>query len=261
MNAARIGVLVLAIVAAGLAALLARGLVSSNEPAKVEVAVAPVSEVLVAASDIAVGERLSSGSMRWQSWPENSVASGFITKANAPTAMGDYDGSLARAAIFAGEPISAAKLITAGGAGFMSALVAPGMRAIAIPVTPQSTAGGFILPNDYVDILMTRRTQDEASGTQVVKGETILKNIHVLAVDQSVASKSGDDALVGKTVTLEVTPAQAELLMLSTAQGEITLSLRSIAQSGEGTDDVVSGADGTVVKVVRYGIEQSVRVK
>lgn len=261
MNAARMGVLALAVVAAGLAALLARSLVASKEPVKAEVAVAPVTEVLVSARDIEVGARLDSTSLRWQGWPANAVSTGFITKAAAPTALTDYDGSVVRAAMLAGEPVMASKIVNLKNAGFMSALVQPGMRALAINVTPQSSAGGFILPNDRVDVLMTRRSQDEESGTQTVQGETILRNVHVLAVDQSFNNKSGDEALVGKTVTLEVTPSQAELLTLSAVEGDISLSLRSIAETGGENDEQIPKASGNVINVVRFGVEQSVKVK
>lgn len=261
MNAARMGVLALAVVAAGLAALLARGLVSSKEPVKAEVAVAPVTEVLVSARDIEVGARLDSTSLRWQVWPDNAVSAGFITKAAAPTALTDYDGSVVRTAMLAGEPVMGNKIVNLKNAGFMSALVQPGMRALAINVTPQSSAGGFILPNDRVDVLLTRRSQDEGSGTQTVQGETILRNVHVLAVDQSFNNKGGDEALVGKTVTLEVTPSQAELLTLSAVEGDISLSLRSIAETGGENDEQVSKASGNVINVVRFGVEQSVKVK
>lgn len=261
MNAARMGVLVLAVVAAGLAALLARGLVSSKEPVKAEVAVAPVTEVLVAARDIEVGAHLDQTSLRWQSWPDNAVNPGFIIKSSAPGALAEYDGSLARTAMVAGEPVTAGKLVNMKSAGFMSALVSPGMRAIAITVTPQSSAGGFILPNDHVDILMTRRTQDDSTGKQSVSGETILRNVRVLAVDQSFNNKSGDEALVGKTVTLELTPSQAELLTFSAVEGDITLSLRSIAEGDGQGDDVVNASAGNVIHVVRFGVEQTVKVK
>lgn len=252
MNAARIGVLVLAVIAAGLAALLARGLVSSGKDEAVEqkIVEAPTTEVLVAMNDLQLGQRVSVSDLRWQRWPDTSMNPAYITRTQAPAAIEEYTGSVARVGLLSGEPVTAEKLVTLSGAGFMSALIEPGMRATAIRITPETSAGGFILPNDRVDVV------------DVAKGQTILRNIRVLAIDQRFNEKAGEQVVVGKTATLELTPAQVELISVAEQEGQLALSLRSMAEENlAGSDQQTSAEGGSVVKIVRYGTSQSVRVK
>lgn len=252
MNAARIGVLVLAIVAAGLAAFLARGLVSSGKEEAVaeKVVEEPTTEVLVAVSNLQLGQRLTSGDLRWQRWPEASMNAAYITRAAKPTAIEEYTDSVARMSVLSGEPVTAEKLVNLSNAGFMSALIEPGMRAIAVEITPQTSAGGFILPNDRVDIV------------DVNKGQTVLRNVRVLAIDQRF-NEEGDQVAVGRTATLELTPAQVELISVAETESRLALSLRSMGEQDlAGTElDTPDRNGGSVVKIVRYGVAQSVRVK
>lgn len=252
MNAARIGVLVLAIVAAGLAAFLARGLVSSGKEEAVteKVVEEPTTEVLVAVSNVQLGQRVAGGDLRWQRWPEASMNPAYITRTAKPTAIEEYTGSVARAPVLSGEPVTAEKLVNLSNAGFMSALIEPGMRAIAVEITPQTSAGGFILPNDRVDIV------------DVNKGQTVLRNVRVLAIDQRF-NEQGEQVAVGRTATLELTPAQVELISVAETESRLALSLRSMGEQDlAGTElDMPDRNGGSVVKIVRYGIAQSVRVK
>ncbi|MBX3490067.1 Flp pilus assembly protein CpaB [Parvibaculum sp.] len=250
MNAARIGVLVLALVAAGLAAFLARGLVKSDsEPVIEKVVEAPTTEVLVAVSNLQIGQRVTGRDLRWQNWPDESLNGAYITRTQMPAAIEEYTGSVARSAVLSGEPVTAEKLVSLSGAGFMSALIEPGMRATAIKITPETSAGGFILPNDRVDIIDIR------------KGQTILRDIRVLAIDQRFNEKAGEQVAVGRTATLELTPAQVELLAVAESEGQLALSLRSMGEKDlAGNEDVVKAA-GSVVRIVRYGTAQTVRVK
>ena len=251
MSAARIGVLVLAIVAAGLAALLARGLMSSDteQPVK-QVVEEPTSEVLVAVNNLDVGQRVSTSDLRWQRWPEAAMNPAYISRTQKPTAIEEFTNSVARSAVLSGEPVTAEKLVTLSGAGFMSALIEPGMRAAAIVITPETSAGGFILPNDRVDVV------------DVEKGQTLLRNVRVLAIDQRFNEKAGEQVVVGRTATLELTPAQVELVAVAQSDRPLSLSLRSMADSeSTAADDTMRDLGGSVVKVVRYGTTQSVRVK
>ncbi|MDP1626317.1 Flp pilus assembly protein CpaB [Parvibaculum sp.] len=250
MNAARIGVLVLAIVAAGLAAFLARGLVTSNdEPVEPKLVEAPTTEVLVAGSNLQLGQRVAGGDLRWQRWPDTSMNGAYITRNQNPAAVEDYMGSVARASILNGEPVTADKLVTLTGAGFMSALIEPGMRAAAISITPETSAGGFILPNDRVDVV------------DVARGQTILRNIRVLAIDQRFDERAGEQVAVGKTATLELTPVQVEVISVAQAEGNLGLSLRSMAEQDLAGNETTAAEGGSVVKIVRYGTAQNVRVK
>jgi len=260
------GVLVLAVVAAGLAALLARGLVSSGDaPAETKTVAAPTAEVLVASTNIERGDRLSGSSMRWQSWPETALSEGFVTRAANPNGLSEFDGSLARAAMTPGEPITKTKVVNVKSGGFLAALIAPGKRAVAVPVSPETGAGGFILPNDRVDIIQTRRTQqDGPNGSRdVIEGDVVLKDIRVLAIDQRFQEDGGNQIAVGKTATLEVSPSQAERLMVAQAEGAVILSLRGLADNKGETvvEDAPQEAATSSIAVVRYGAQQIVRVR
>lgn len=251
MSAARIGVLVLAIVAAGLAALLARGLMSSDtEQPVTQVVEEPTSEVLVAVNNLDVGQRVSASDLRWQRWPETAMNPAYISRTQKPAAIEEFTGSVARSALLSGEPVTLEKLVTLSGAGFMSALIDPGMRAAAIAITPETSAGGFILPNDRVDVI------------DVEKGQTLLRNVRVLAIDQRFNEKAGEQVAVGRTATLELTPSQVELVAVAQSDRPLSLSLRSMADSKlTAADETPRDQGGSVVKVVRYGTTQSVRVK
>lgn len=265
MNAARMGVLVLAVVAAGLAALLARGLVSSGDaPVAPKVVEAPTAEVLVASTSITRGERLTGSSMRWQNWPESALSADFITRAAKPDGVAAMTGSLARSAIANGEPITSVKVVNAKNGGFMAALISPGKRAVAITVSPETGAGGFILPNDHVDIIQTRHVQqDGPNGTRdVVQGQVLLHDIRVLAIDQRFQGDTGDQVAIGKTATLELTSAQAERVTVAQAEGPLTLSLRGLAETSQVFDeDEPEAVDSSSVSVIRYGTQSTIRVR
>lgn len=266
MNAARMGVLVLAVVAAGLAALLARGLVSSGDaPGEEKVVEAPTVEVLVASTTIERGDRLNQSSMRWQNWPEASMSDGFITRAARPEAMSEMAGTLARVVLVHGEPITATKVVSVKSGGFLAALIAPGKRAVAITVSPETGAGGFILPNDRVDIIQTRRIQQDGptGSREVIEGDIVLQDIRVLAIDQRFQEESGDQVAIGKTATLELSAAQAERITVAQAEGSLTLSLRGLAEAKgpQEVAEVPEESDSSSIAVVRYGTQQIVRVR
>jgi pilus assembly protein CpaB len=249
MKAARIVVLTVAIGAGGVAAMLAG---RSEKPAEVK-ADAPnydTVEVLISKLDIARGQTLSAADLSWQAWPSSSAGS-FIRKANQPNAIESYSGMLARAPFVAGEPVREAKLVDAKGSGFLAAILTPGMRAISTQISPETGAGGFILPNDRVDVILTLRNQSAATVGNA--SETILRNVRVLAIDQSIEEKNGQKVVVGKTATLELLPGQAETLALSHELGTLTLSLRSMADaSGDDSRDEPDSRRN--VDVVRFGV-------
>ncbi len=262
MNAARMGVLILAIVAAGLAALLARGLVSSKPDNAAPVAAAPAVEVLVAAADIERGKRVTAGDLRWQAWPEGPVAAELITKAAKPNAIDLFSGNVARTALASGEPIMETKLVSLEKGGFMSALITPGMRAVAVPIAAETSAGGFILPNDHVDVIMTHKVREGGvEGKDVAHAETILRNVRVLAIDQRF-KEEGEQVVVGRTATLELSSAQVEVMSAAQVDGSISLSLRSIAEADKVVaEDETAKTESTMIRVVRYGAEKTVRVR
>jgi pilus assembly protein CpaB len=258
MNTARIIVLSLALGAGGVAAYLARG--TDSTPAPAPVAQLPTVEVLVAKSDIGLGQSVKPDDLQWQTWPAATASNHFIRRNDQAEAMKNVAGSIARAPFIAGEPIREAKLVKANGSGFMAAILPTGMRAVSTEISAETGAGGFILPNDRVDVILTKREKvADKSGTDVVNSEIILPNVRVLAIDQAPKEKDGQNAVVGKTVTLELKPEQAETLARARQGGTLSLALRSIADVNmvENTDDQPGSRKGASISVVRYGVQSS----
>ncbi len=273
MNPARIIVICVAAVAAIGLALAVRAMGSpSNAPTAVATAAAvparPMAKVLVAAKDLQPGQRLTESDMAWKEWPADEVNPAFITDGSVPlpsavaeeppaarpegavasvtrvaanlaagNSKSDYAGSVVREPILAGEPIVSRKIVRAGDSGYMAAYLVPGMRAMAIRVTVETAAGGFILPGDRVDVLLTRETTLSNMGAQEsdrskFASSTVMQNIKVLAIDQSTRAADDEQAVVGATATLEVGPRDAEALALAKSEGELSLVLRSYADTG-----------------------------
>jgi pilus assembly protein CpaB len=252
MNTARIVVLVIAIGAGGIAAYLASG---SDKPAPTEpVAQLQTVDVLVAKSDIGLGQTLTPADIQWQTWPAATASSTFIRRNERPDAATQIAGSLARSPFIAGEPIRELKLVKADGSGFMAAILPTGMRAVSTELSPENGAGGFILPNDRVDVILTRRLKNPNSSLpDIIVSEVTLANIRVLGIDQAPKEKDGASALVGKTVTLELKPEQTATLAAARQAGTLSLALRSIADlNAVETDDQSLRRES--INVVRYGI-------
>ncbi|HWK00096.1 MAG TPA: Flp pilus assembly protein CpaB, partial [Xanthobacteraceae bacterium] len=196
------------------------------------------------------------GDLDWQTWPASAANAQYIQKKTQPNAVEELKGAIARAPFVAGEPIREQKMIRANGSGFMSAILSPGMRAISTDISPETGVGGFILPNDHVDVLLTRRDQEKQkiSGGDGFTSETILRNVRVLAIDQTVEEKNGQKVVVGKTATIELTPRQTEILALSRQRGTLSLALRALAENKEPKTDVNEDQSGNV-NVVRFGVD------
>jgi pilus assembly protein CpaB len=264
MNNARIVVLTIAIGAGGIAAYLASGSDRSAPPPAAPVAQLPTVDVLVAKSDIGLGQTVKPEDMQWQTWPTATASSTFIRRNDRPEATTQIAGSIARAPFIQGEPIREQKLVKAEGSGFMAAILPTGMRAVSTEISPETGAGGFILPNDRVDVLLTRRLKnpDQGGGAQdLVLSEIILANIRVLAIDQAPKEKDGQNTVVGKTVTLELNPQQTATLTGARQSGTLSLALRSISDvkmSDNTLDESTQKRDG--VSIIRYGV-QSVTAK
>jgi pilus assembly protein CpaB len=264
MNRARIIVLTIAIGAGGVAAYLASGS-DSKAPAPAEpVAQLPTVDVLVAKADINLGQTLTPNDIIWQSWPASTASSSFIRRSDRPDATKEVTGSIARSPFIAGEPIREPKLIKSNGSGFMAAILPQGMRAISTEISPETGAGGFILPNDHVDVVLTRREKnpDPKATGDIVISEVKLANIRVLAIDQAPKEKDGQNTVVGKTVTLELKPEQVPVLAAARQAGTLSLSLRSIADVNqvEVAIDDRSRITGSI-NVVRYGVNNQTPVQ
>ena len=263
MNTARIVVLTIAVGAGGIAAYLASG---SDKPAPVEpVAQLQTVDVLVAKTDIGLGQSLTADDMQWQTWPAATASNSFIRRNERPEATKEVLGSIARAPFIAGEPIREPKLVKANGSGFMAAILPTGMRAISTEISPETGAGGFILPNDRVDVILSKREKnpDQRASSDLVNSEIILSNIRVLAIDQAPKEKDGQNTVVGKTVTLELKPEQSETLARARQSGTLSLALRSIADLNvsEVKSDEQVQKRGASINVVRYGVASPATVQ
>jgi len=255
MNTARIAVLAVALVAGGIAAYLASGASEAPAPAQ-PVAQIQTVDILVAKTDIGLGQSVKPDDLQWQAWPAATASSSLINRSARADAFKEFTGSIARSPFVAGEPIREQKLVKADGSGFMAAILPQGYRAVSTEISPETGAGGFILPNDHVDVLLTKRDKNpDGKGADVAVSEVILANIRVLAIDQAPKEKEGASALVGRTVTLELKPEQTETLARSRLSGTLSLALRSIAdikmdqKPPEPTDK-----RGESLNVIRYGV-------
>lgn len=252
MNRARIVVLSIALGAGGLAAYLASG--SREAPAPAPVAQIPTVDILVAKADIGLGQSVKPDDLQWQAWPQ-ATSGNFISRASKAEAVKEFTGSIARSPFIAGEPIREQKLVKSDGSGFMAAILPAGYRAISTEISPETGAGGFILPNDRVDVILSKREKNpDSKGPDVATSEIILTNVRVLAIDQAPKEKEGTSAMVGKTATLELKPEQAEVLTRARQSGTLTLALRSIVDVNavEKIEEQISRSEG--LNVIRYGV-------
>ena len=262
MNTARIVVLTIALGAGGVAAYLVSG--SDNKPAPTEPAAQlQTVDVLVAKSDIGLGQTVTADDMQWQTWPAATASNTFIRRNERPDATTQIVGSIARSPFIAGEPIRELKLVKANGSGFMAAILPTGIRAISTEISPETGAGGFILPNDRVDVILSKRDKnpDKSASADIVISEIILTNVRVLAIDQAPKEKDGQNAVVGKTVTLELKPEQAETLARARQTGTLALALRSIADLNVVENKSSDPKQSDNINVVRYGVSSPTTVQ
>ena len=234
MKLSRMALLLVAVLAGGLAAFL----VTQRDPAVTPAIAQPVTEIvqeartqiLVATQAIGVGQRLSPASIGWQDWPQGAVQSEYITVAAAPDAITNKTGAVARLEFFPGEPIREQKL--SEGQGYLSAILDSGMRGVSVTVTAQSASGGFVLPNDHVDVVLTRTSDTDWDS------ETILRNVRVLAIDARLGETDPTGAppevFSNEAIaTLELDPVQAEVIIAAATLGTLSLVLRSMQDFAE----------------------------
>jgi pilus assembly protein CpaB len=258
MKAARLVVLGVALAAGGVAAMLASGHHDAPPPAAPPPPLATV-DVLVAKGDLERGHVIADGEVDWQTWPAASANPNFIKKTDRPDAVHQFSGAVVRIPVASGEPIRDPAVVFAKGSGFLAAILPKGKRAVAMEVSAENAAGGFILPDDHVDVVLTRhdKTQQAGGSNDRVVSETILRNVRVLAIDQAVEEKAGQKVVVGKTATLELVPDQAEALQLARQQGTLTLALRSLVDSQANSaddEDSESSKKRGPINTVRYGV-------
>jgi pilus assembly protein CpaB len=247
MTSKRMVFLLLAVIVAGTTAFMARAWLQSERAALIaqvgapkEAPVAPTLQVLVARNAIHTGQIVKPDDLRWQSWPEGSLAPTYIVEGKRP--MSDFVGAVARGSIAAGEPVTDGKLVLAGTRGFMSAVLQPGTRAVSVPITATSAVSGFIYAGDRVDVLLTHVLITLKGGEHHSATETVLRNARVIAMDQRLDFAPGDKPDVGKTATLELTPKQSEIVTLAVKMGDLSLVLRSLQDPDEKPEEASENA-------------------
>lgn len=225
-----------------------------NKPAKVirEEVTTNVTQVLVAKVELPLGTITSPDSFRWQDWPQDAVTAGYVQRKAKPNAITDLAGSVARAPMLPGEPVTTQKLVRAGEGGVLAAILPQGMRAISTRIKEETGVGRLILPNDHVDVILTQRRR--RSGAEEIVSDTLFRNVRVLAIGQLIEVKDGKKLAEGNTATLELTPRQTELMALANSMGEISLALRSIADI-DTRDQPVTSSDkrGNSIRILKYG--------
>ncbi len=202
-------------------------------------------DVLVAAVDLDRGSLMGATAMRWQPWPTDLVNPAFITKNQRPDAIETLDGLILRGGLISGEPILDARLVQ-GDAGALSVILASGRRALSVRISAENSAGGFVLPNDRVDVLLTT-TQLDRAGHNAVTSRLILKNVKVLAVDQVV--DAAGEAVVGKTATLELKPEEVAVVTAAEISGSLSLALRALSDNAE--DPALPMSETTSLRIFR----------
>lgn len=275
MSMMRILILVVAGAAALVAAMMVRNM--SNQPVPliadvVDTTVEPTIEltkVLVAAEDLPLGHRLAPEDLKWQDWPAEGLDERYLTEASAPDASAEYAGGVVRIPFFAGEPILDQKIIRSNETSIMAAILEEGMRAVAVEISVETAAGGFILPNDRVDVILSYEVEVNEGDVIVERPatRTVLQNVRVLAIDQSFREIEGEDVVVGNTATLELNPGHAEILMLANQMGDISLTLRGVKDASSSGNEVKASTSlesakdisGTV-RIYRSGVVEKTTV-
>ena len=270
MKPARIILLIVALVAGGLAAfLVTRGSRPAPQPQTVtQVVEEAKTQVLVAKAPIGIGERLNALTLEWVDWPEGALRTDYVTISAMPDAPAELTGAVARYEFFPGEPIREAKLVRAD-QGYLSAVLSEGMRGVSVGVSAVSSAGGFVVPNDHVDVILTTQT---AVGPL---SEVILANVRILAIGKRIGEvgasggQSEEDTAAGAAptpitfdrstiATLELDPVQTETLINASTRGQLTLTLRSVVDFAGDTAVAERPASNQAVRVFRFGNEQNV---
>ena len=251
MEPKKIALLVGALVIAAVTAVMARSMFTqASAPSAVAKMIAPAPtgpEVLVATRSLPVGTILGPDAFKYQPWPKDLVQNAYYMKGKSD--MGALAGTVVRSTISAGQPITQGSLVQPGDRGFLAAALGPGMRAVTIQVNGQAAGvAGFAFPGDHVDLMLTQTVTGEGPPLKTV--ETIVRNLRVLATDQrstQPVNEKGEKTVVSfATITLEVTPRIAEKIAVASTFGQLSLSLRSIADNSADLDRAIAAGDVTV---------------
>lgn len=245
MDVRKIILLVGALIIAGVTALLARNMFAgASAPQAVAAQPQAGPEVLVATRSLPVGTIIDAEALRYQMWPQGLVQPAYFIRGANGGNPGDLIGTVVRTEVSAGQPITQGSLVRPGDRGFLAAALGPGMRAVTVGVSATSGVAGFVFPGDRVDIVLTQQVGD---GEGILRAsETIIRNIRVLATDQRTNARDENGNQVAApiaTVTLEATPRIAEKIAVAQTIGQLSLSLRSLADNGAELDRAIAAGE------------------
>ncbi len=249
MDVKKIMLLIGALVIAGVTAMMAKNMIGGAAPAPQAVArpVAPAGpEVLVATRHLPVGTIIDAEAFRFQIWPAGLVQPAYFIRGQGSTNPQDLVGTVVRTEITAGQPVTQGALVRPGERGFLAAALSPGMRAITVGVSATSGVAGFVFPGDRVDIVMTHEVEGGGDGEALRVSETIMRNVRILAVDQRINARDAEGNQVAQstsTVTLEATPRMAERIAVADSIGELSLSLRSLADNNAELERAIASGE------------------
>lgn len=243
MDRKKLALLLVALIIAIGTALAARSMFTGNSaPTAVAAAVPQGPKVLVAQRALPVGTIITADSISFQQWPEEMVQDAYFLDGESD--ISKLLGTVVRYQISAGEPVTQGSLVSPGDRGFLAAALGPGMRAVTVPVSAKTGVAGFVFPGDRVDIVLTQSV--EGDGSDLKAAETFLRNLRVLATDQSTTQETVEGKTVVRefrTVTVEVTPKMAEKIAVAQTIGTLSLSLRSIADNQDELDRAIAAGD------------------
>ncbi len=233
MDARKVILLVGALLIAAVTAFMARSMFMGANAPTAEASVPTGPMVLVATRSLPVGTIISPDSFRYQPWPEELIEGSYFLRGE--TDMDSLLGTVVRNEITAGQPITQGALVRPGDRGFLAAALGPGMRAVTVPVSAQSGVAGFVFPGDRIDLVLTQEVEGGGEGPPLYASETIVRNLRVLATDQRTTNETNEEGdvevIVSATVTVEATPRIAEKIAVGQSIGQLSLSLRSIADN------------------------------
>ena len=249
MNLRGVLFLIVALGLAGFTAFFARSWIAAERAAilssiPAESPSPQATEILVAKNALAAGIFVGDGDLAWRPWPAEGISEAYVIKGRR--AAEDFVGSVARTTLTAGEPVTAARLVFPGERGFLAAVLTPGMRAVSVPVNATTGISGFVFPGDRVDLILTMRvraTGEEGGGKTRFFSETLIADVRVLAIDQTIEKPEGS-ASVAKTATLEVTAKDSEKIALAIEMGGLSLSLMSLAHGADPLPPVAAATGG-----------------
>ncbi|MGI8931602.1 MAG: Flp pilus assembly protein CpaB [Sphingomicrobium sp.] len=239
-----IGALIIAVVTAVMAKSMFTGAGADQANAAPVVPMGP--KVLVARKALAVGTIVDAESLTFQAWPKELVQNAYYTEGSPDADMSKLLGTVVRNPVTAGQPLTRGALVGPNDRGFLAAALGPGMRAVTVPVSATSGVGGFIFPGDRVDMVLTQEVVGGGDGPPLKVSETIVRNLRVLATDQRIDSKNAEGKTEVKTfstVTVEATPRISEKIAVAQSMGQLSLSLRSIADNAAELERAVAAGE------------------